>query len=283
MALKPSRFLSPTNDVVFKKIFGQHPDLMKSFLNGVLPLEEGHVIETIEYLTPEQSPRIPTMKATVADVKCIDQLGNIFIVEMQLHWTASFTKRLIFGTSKAYVQQLGRGKHYSSLCPVYGLGIINDVFDKASEEWFHHYRIVHAQDSKKVLKGLELVLLELPKFKPQTWLHKKMGVLWLRFLREINDKLVEVPSEFVEDPDVNKALEIAQESSYTLGELEAYDQYWDACSIEKTFIVDAENARAEVEKELTDAQKELEDSKKEIADSKKEIADSKKEIADSKK
>src|SRR4051812_46570024 len=44
MTLKPSRFLDPKADVVFKKIFGDHPHLIKSFLNGVMPFQEGQYI-----------------------------------------------------------------------------------------------------------------------------------------------------------------------------------------------------------------------------------------------
>src|SRR3990172_7528231 len=105
--IEPSRFLDRKTDVVFKKIFGQNPDLIKSFLNAVLPLSDEHLIDTLEYLMPEQSPRIPTLKNTIVDVKCTDQSGRIFIVEMQLNWTTNFTKRLLFGTSKAYVHQIG--------------------------------------------------------------------------------------------------------------------------------------------------------------------------------
>ena len=50
MSLKPARFLDPKTDVVFKKIFGQNLDLVKIFLNGVLPLDEKHQIETVQYL-----------------------------------------------------------------------------------------------------------------------------------------------------------------------------------------------------------------------------------------
>jgi predicted transposase/invertase (TIGR01784 family) len=32
---------------------------------------------------------------------------------------------------------------------------------------------------------------------------------------------------------------LSQESAYTKGELEAYDRYWDAVSVERTVIVDA--------------------------------------------
>ena len=31
------RYLDPKNDLAFKKVFGQHPHLLKSFLNALLP------------------------------------------------------------------------------------------------------------------------------------------------------------------------------------------------------------------------------------------------------
>src|SRR5580700_2453154 len=76
-----SRYLDPKSDVVFKKVFGQHPHLLKSFLNAVLPLAPGELIETLEYLPSEQIPDIPILKRTIVDVKCYDQQGKIFIVE----------------------------------------------------------------------------------------------------------------------------------------------------------------------------------------------------------
>mgnify|MGYP000349574428 CR=1 len=234
MPLKPSRFLDPKTDIVFKKIFGNNPDLLKSFLNGVLPLPDDGLIEDLEYLTPEQTPRIPTMKNTIVDVKCRDQQGRIFIVEMQLHWTDSFKQRLLFGASKAYVQKLWKGEDYESLCPVYGLGIINMVFDHETEEWFHHYRTINVKNSSQVLEGLELMFIELPKFKPQTFLQRKMGVLWLRFLKELDERLTEIPEEFNQSPELSKAMELAQESAYNLAELEAYDKYWDIIRVENS-------------------------------------------------
>ncbi len=48
-----TRYLDPKTDVVFKKIFGQHPHLLKSFLNAVLPLTADSMIESLEYLSSE--------------------------------------------------------------------------------------------------------------------------------------------------------------------------------------------------------------------------------------
>jgi len=229
--------LDVKSDIVFKKIFGQHPDLIKSFLNGILPLADDRLIESVTYLTPEQSPRIPSMKNTIVDVKCIDQKGRIFIVEMQLAWRASFKNRFLYGASKAYVQQMEMGEAYESLCPVYGLAIINESFEK-SEEWFHHYKITHVKDQNKSLEGLELIFIELQKFKPQTAEHRKIGLLWLRFLKEAGDLLL-IPEEFQENPDLAMAVELAQESAYTRAELDAYDYYLDAVRVEQTVRADS--------------------------------------------
>ena len=237
---KPLRLLDPKSDVVFKKIFGQHPELIKSFLNGILPLPKGRLIESITYLTPEQSPRIPSMKNTIVDVKCTDQDGHIFIVEMQMSWSKSFLKRFLFGTSKAFVQQLDAGKAYHTLCPVYGVAIVNETFENTTEDWFHHYRLTNVKDLDKSLEGLELIFMELPKFKPQTFEDRKMGALWLRFLREINGPLLSIPKEFQDNPDIAKAVELTQESSYTPEELEAYDEYLDAVRVEQTVREDSE-------------------------------------------
>ncbi len=155
-----------------------------------------------------------------------------------MQWSDSFTKRLLFGASKAYVQQMDKGEEYNSLCPVYGVGIINDTFDKQSEDWFHHYRSVNIEKPERVLEGLELIFIELPKFKPQSWKDKKLGVLWLRFLKETNEHLTDVPEEFTQIPELTKAMELAQESAYSKAELEVYDKYWDEVSIQKTFFHD---------------------------------------------
>jgi predicted transposase YdaD len=35
-----TRFLDPRSDIVFKRIFGEHPEILRDFLNGVLPFED---------------------------------------------------------------------------------------------------------------------------------------------------------------------------------------------------------------------------------------------------
>lgn len=231
-----SLYLDPKSDIVFKKIFGEHPHLLKSFLNSVLPLPVDGLIESLEYLPVEQVPSIPTLKNTIVDVKCKDQQGRIFIVEMQIQWTDSFMQRMLFGTSKAYIKQLEKGEQYDCLYPVYGLGLLASTFDHESSDWYHHYKMVNVQKPERELKGLQLIFIELPKFKPHNFTEKKLQVLWLRFLSEVNEKNRTIDPALFTIPEIQEAIRLSEESAYSRAELEAYDKYWDIISTEKTLI-----------------------------------------------
>jgi len=72
-----------------------------------------------------------------------------------------------------------------------------------------------------VLLSRQTGYVELPKFKPQTIKERKMAVLWLRFLTEINRGTREVPKELLENPETSKALGILEKSAYNESELYA--------------------------------------------------------------
>ena len=120
------RYLDPKNDLTFKKVFGEHPHLLKSFLNALLPID--YPIESLEYLPTELVPDIPVFKNSIVDVRCVDINGRQFIVEMQMLWTDSFKSRVLFNASKAFVKQIDRGQKYEGLQPVYSLCIVNEDF-----------------------------------------------------------------------------------------------------------------------------------------------------------
>jgi predicted transposase/invertase (TIGR01784 family) len=242
------RYLDPKNDLTFKRIFGEHPHLLKSFLNAVMPLDEGKKIVSLEYLPAELVPVIPLFKNSIVDVRCIDEKGQQFIVEMQMLWTDSFKSRVLFNASKAYIKQVGRGIKYKGLQPVFSLNIINEDFDDKPDMYLHHYRLIHTQDSGKVIEGLEFVFIELPKFKAKKFTDKKLQVLWLRFLSEINDMQEEISPDFLDVPEIKEASDLILESGFSKGELETYDKYWDYISTEKTIMADAFEQGAEQEK-----------------------------------
>ena len=234
------RYLDPKNDITFKKVFGQHPHLLKSFLNAMLPLEDDRLIVSLEYIPTELVPDIPLMKNTIVDVRCTDNFGRQFIVEMQMCWTPDFKERVLFNASKAYIKQLDKGEDYCLLQPVYALSIVNDVFEPTMKAFYHHYKIVHTEQPDKIIKGLEFVFVELPKFKPHGIPDKRLQILWLRYLTEIKDGTTEVAEELIKNPETKEALSYLQESAFSKAELEYYDRYWDIVQTNKTLLNGAE-------------------------------------------
>jgi len=233
------RYLDPKNPYTFRKVFGQHPHLLKSFLNALLPLEPDAQIEELESLPSNLVPEVPEVRKNIVNARCVDQKKRQFIVEIQMLWTDSFMNRVLFNASKAYVKQLKIGQEYHLLQPVYSLNLVDDTFIKDSPDWYHHYRIVHALDTDRQIEGLEFVFVELPKFRPQTIPEKRLQVLWLRYLTEVGEKSAEVSTDLLAQQEVREAVEYVKESGFSEGELAAYEKYWDGVSVERTLLADA--------------------------------------------
>lgn len=232
-------YLDPKADLTFKKIFAKHPDLLISLLNSLLPLSDEEQIVEIKYLPNELVPELYGRKNTIVDVLCQDVSGRKFCVEMQMEWSNAFMQRVLFNASKLYVTQLQKAEEYETLKPVYSLNLVNEIFEKDMPDCFiHNYRIVHDKDTKKVIEGLHFTFIELPKFTPHTFLEKRMSVLWLRFLTEIDSDTREVPADLLESPEISKALEEVKVSSFTDAELRTYDKFWDTIRTEKTLLKD---------------------------------------------
>lgn len=234
------KYLNPKADLTFKYVFGEHPDLVMSLLNALLPLEPEQEITEIEYLPSEMVPDNPLRKNSIVDVRCKDKSGRQFIVEMQMIWSPEFKQRVLFNASKAYVRQMSVGEQYELLQPVYSLNLVNDIFEPDLEGFYHYYQMVHVEHSQKVISGLQLIFVELPKFSPHTYSEKKMQVLWMRYLTEIDEHTREVPEELLANPEVKKAVTALEESAFTEAQLLGYEKFWDIISVEKTLYNSAE-------------------------------------------
>ena len=163
---------------------------------------------------------------------------------MQMFWTDSFKSRVQFNAAKAYVKQIDQGDEYKGLEPVYALSIVNQDFENETENHYHHYKLVETTESKLILNGLELIFIELNKFMRNintiNYNYKKNNILWLRFLAEIKNQTEMISKDLLEIPEIAKAVELTKESSFTKAELEVYDKYWDAVSIQKSIVIDSE-------------------------------------------
>ena len=240
------RYLDPKADLTFKKIFGEHKDLLISLLNALLPLADDEQIESAEYLSPELVPETYVGKNSIVDVRCRDVKGRQFIVEMQMLWTEAFKQRVLFNASKAFVRQLDKKRKYELLQPVYSLNLVNETFMKDyPDEFIHNYSVVHELHSDEIIEGLHFTFVELPKFQAHSLKEKKMAVLWLRFLTEIDEQTKQAPQELLDNPETCKALKAVEESAMTQNELLAYEDFWDKLGAERLLFVDSNRINRE--------------------------------------
>jgi hypothetical protein len=146
---------------------------------------------------------------------------------MQMFWTNEFKSQILFYATSAYVSQLDTGEEYKLLQPVYALALVNDIFDRSSPEYYHHYKIVNIKDTEKQIEGLEFVFVELPKFKADNIAEKKLHELWMRYLTEIHEKTSSVPDELMQESDTKEAIGYLEEGAYSEADRYAYKKYWD--------------------------------------------------------
>lgn len=233
------KYLSPKADLTFKLVFGEHKDLAMSLLNALLPLAEDAPIVSLEYESPEMVPERKGRKDTIVDVRCKDARGRSFIVEMQMQWSDHFKKRVVMNAAKAVIKKVGAGEDYNLIQPVFSLNLVDDnIKGEASDEFYHDYAILNVAHPERSIDYLRFVFVELPKFQPRNIMEKKMAVLWLRFLTEIDEKTDEVPEELLENEDTRKALSIIEKSAMSEGQLYAYEKFWDAVVTERVLLKD---------------------------------------------
>jgi predicted transposase/invertase (TIGR01784 family) len=298
-----AKYLDPKVDFLFKKIFGENKDLLISFLNSFLPLEDEQEVIEIEYLSPEMVPVTPLGKNSIVDVRCTDNHGRAFIVEMQSEWTNIFRKRLIVNGSKAIIKQMDKksvkdeAKLFQDLQPVYVLAAVNSTFSEGND-WYHTLKIMNPKNHAVLLEGLEFILLELPKFNPVTWslAQKKLAILWLRFLKEIDGYYNELPEEFITNKLIFSAIQKCEEAALTSEEREAYERskeqvMWDRsikgledAVVEKDKIIaDKDQALAYKDQVLADKDQALADKDQALSENAKTIAEQTKELTELRK
>jgi predicted transposase/invertase (TIGR01784 family) len=235
-----ARYLDPKNDFAFKRVFGEHRHLCMSLINAMLPLAKP--IVGLEYQSGEVLSAIPALRNSIVDVRCTDEDGRQFIVEMQMFWSEMFKARVLFNASKVYVNQFRPGDNFKLVQPVYALNFVNDTFEKSPErkdEYYHYYKIVNVKDTNRQIEGLEFLFVELPKFKPQGRAEKKLQELWLRFLTEINENTEEASRELLENELTHEAVDYMELAAFTKEQMEAYDNAKIGAMTEKAIMDDA--------------------------------------------
>ena len=222
-----SKYLNPKVDLTFKKVFGEHPNLVKSLLNALLPLPKGMEIVSVEYLSNENVPDNPGKKLSIVDVRCTDNYGRGFIVEMQSWWNGEFFSRTLYNAASMYSKQLEKGVAFERLKEVYALALVNDkAFDYEGDDgYIQEFYIANKNHPDDRRNDLALIFVELKKYKPADRGSLAIKDLWLRFLTEIDENTEVVDDNMLDNPEISQALGIVERSAYSDADLYKYSDY----------------------------------------------------------
>ncbi len=222
-------FADPKTDFVFKRIFGSevHKPLLIELLNALLELSGDHRIVDLKYLSSEQHVPVEELKLSLVDVKCFDERGRHYVVEMQVLNVEGFEKRVVYNTSKAYVMQLRTGEGYPGLDDVVGVTICDFLLwpgpmpGGTPVPMLSRWRMQEQHGGALGLSQVQYVFLELPKYasgdEPQGTIDR-----WAYFFREAENLAVVPPA--LSAPPYREALEVARMAGFSAGELDLYDR-----------------------------------------------------------
>ena len=218
-------FIDPKTDFAFKKIFGseQSRGILTSFLNGILYAGDS-IIQDLIILDPYQAPRILGIKSSYLDVKARLSNGNWVIIEMQVLNVEGFEKRVLYNATKTYSAQLNKGDDYEILSPVIALTITDfEMFDDIDRpiSWF----VLKEKESpvEYPISDLELVFVELPKFKVPLDSLETLTDKWIYFLQNAKD-LSAVLDSMGSVAEIRQAFDIANQAGLTREELDLIER-----------------------------------------------------------
>ena len=160
-----SEVLIPTNDYVFKRIFGHvgNEIITKGFLNSILNEEIQSVnLEGNQILEKD----LKSDKVGILDIKA--KLNNEMLcnIEMQMINHKNIDKRILFYWSKIYSSGLKSGENYEKLKKTIIVLVANFEFKelKEIEAGYTEWKIREKKFMKYILTDVfELHILELPK------------------------------------------------------------------------------------------------------------------------
>jgi predicted transposase/invertase (TIGR01784 family) len=215
-----TRYLDPTNDVAFKKVFSDK-EILKDFLNGALHLEGDRQIVELEYISQEEIPDIGQGKRSIFDIKVIDAAKNKYIVEMQNRPEPSFLNRVQLYASHSFVNQSKKGdKDNKELMPIIVLVIVKNTIFPNDVPCISYHDTIESVTKKRYLFALSYAFIELGKFKKAAENLTTTEDYWLYYLS--GSETTKEPPASIKDAQVLRAYEAIEKFNWNEAQYDAY-------------------------------------------------------------
>jgi predicted transposase/invertase (TIGR01784 family) len=217
------KFVDIKNDIAFRKIFGNEnrKEVVISFLNAVLLLQNDQKIMLVEILTPYHLPAVKGGKIPNVNVKAKDQSGKIYLVEIQVAEVDDFEKRVLYCAAKNFTSQSEREDLFEKLLPTVFVGILSFEITQRRDSLSRH-KILDVRTGENLFSDIEFNFIELPKFHNEENELQNLTDQWIYFLK--NAEILDAVPESLNDLGLQIAYEDASRHNWSPAELEAYER-----------------------------------------------------------
>jgi predicted transposase/invertase (TIGR01784 family) len=206
------KLLSPVNDFVFKRIFGDRRNtaVLAAFLKAALSLPDKE-FDHLTIIDPHLKRESAAGKAGILDVKVHTASGIVINVEIQIVTSPELRKRFVFYPAKMITEQAVRGKGYDIIERVISIIIMDDVLIPEDVDYYNEYAILNKKTGTVFSDLLTIAVLELPKLpeKPDG-----RGIWpWGRFFRSRSEEELRMAVKADTGAGVGQAMAVLMELS----------------------------------------------------------------------
>lgn len=223
-------------DIIFKKIFTEHEDLLQEFLADILEIPS-ESIQGMTIVKQELTPETASGKFSCLDLnlKVADKLIN---VEIQLKGNNDYRDRTLFYWAKLYASELKSGETYDQLKKTICINIIN--FNMFGSENYHTEIVTSIKERGEIFSDkFSIHFFELKKVGKKVNPNNRRE-LWMQFLNADSEEDFEVLKQ-TNVPIMNKAVNLIYDMSEDAKIREMARLREKALHDEASALADAEN------------------------------------------
>ena len=238
-------YLLPTNNIVFKRLFGDahNADILLAFLNAVLEDVGEAPLAKTKLFNPHLHKKTAQDKQTFLDIIGYSADGELVNLEILVSNQQNMQKSPMLNWAELYVGQMVKEKSFSSLHRTITITILDFIY-LPSKQAHSLYQLREHQTKHLFTNYVEIHFLELPKLE-KTELTKRTPLMWWGlFLQGIQKDRAE---EFrLYNPIMKKAVDMLETISKDIQTSMLYNARQKAIHDEVSRMADAQSqGRAE--------------------------------------
>ena len=183
--LLPGEYPSPLSDSIFKALFKNNKESLKSFLNAMLNLNINNASD-IQINDSELSIHNVGDKISHLDIYCLttsDGIAHQINVEVQLARNKADIERFLIYLAKIHGQYLNQGNPYKNHPVTIGLIIANFDYFPSKNSYISENMLYDISDHTILTDSLRLIFFSLTKFLDKEAKKDCLKHLWLLFLK----------------------------------------------------------------------------------------------------